>query len=184
LASSAASAATLCTIEFFHGTPGPCRIEPCVIKILAFRRRRRSENKKRLREQGARRGASRPLPVQWIITSGWPGRALEGFAFERALRMGPGVYRAPRELATHLVVASELPETRDTLLVRLVAGKDGVQERAREEVLALPPDAPERRLAGPIMVELWPELARKRARRSKDAEEFRAMFQPVVDAYD
>jgi hypothetical protein len=173
----------ICVLEFFHGTPGPRRFEPCVIKILALRRERRSDNDKRRRALRDLRSGARPLPVQCILTSGRPRGILERFGFQRAPGWGRGVYRAPRQLATHLVVASELPVTRDTMLVRLIAGKDRVQKQAMEELLALPHDAPERRVAGPIMVKLWPQVERRRARRSKEAEEYRAMFKSVQDLW-
>jgi hypothetical protein len=153
-----------CTLEFIHGTPGPRRVEACIGKILAFRKQRRR--------------AKRREPVQRILTSGVPRAALRDFGFRPARGWGPGVYSSPRCLATLVVVASELPVTRDTLLVRLIAGSDSVLEQAKAEVMALPADALERRLAAGIVVKLKPRLGDKRA------QEFRAMMQPMLYTYD
>jgi hypothetical protein len=158
-----------CTLEFIHGTPGPRRVEACIAKILAFRKQRRRDKRRE--------------PVQRILTSGLPRAALGDFGFRPARGWGPGVYSSPRSLSTHVVVASELPVTRDTLLVRLIAGSDGVLEQARAEVLALPAGALERSLAGKIMVRLWPKRGRRTARQSRQHEEFSAMLHPVQEEY-
>ena len=50
---------------------------------------------------------------------------------------------------TRLVVVSELPVTRDTLLVRLL-GAGSTLKHAIAELQALPAEAPERRLALPV----------------------------------
>lgn len=152
-------------LEFFHGTPSPRTLEACLFKLLALRRRRRREGKR--------------APCQWIFVSGEPKSALRLFGFRRDRSFGRGVYRAPDGFATGLVVARRLPVTRDTLLIRLMAGKGPVLARARDEVLALPKDAIERQLARRVMVQLWPTLGRDRQR-----AEFRVMMQPMVDEWE
>ncbi len=155
------------TLEFFHGTPGSPYVEGCLFKILGFRRKRRRRKERE--------------PRQWILVSGVPRGALRSFGFRPRAAWGPGVYFAAPGLATGIVVASELPTTRDTLLVRLVAGKGNVFLRATEGLRALPKDAPERLLAVPVMRELGPALAGKGARRVRQLEEFRAMIRPMIE---
>ena len=63
------------------------------------------------------------------------------------------VYRAPGWTRAGLVVASELPRDRSTLLVRLLAGGRGRPD-AMKDLSALPPDAPEHALATPVLLDL------------------------------
>lgn len=157
----------VCVLEFFHGTPGLMHVEACILKILALRSERR---RKKLSE-----------PIQWIIVSGVPRTALRELGFRRAPGFGPGVYRTLPRFATYLAVAGELPPTRDTLLLRLLAGRGSVLTRARAELLELPDGAPERFLAVPIMVELWPDLEGARAQQWRYSEEFLMMVHPVIE---
>jgi hypothetical protein len=69
------------------------------------------------------------------------------------------------------VVLSELPRTRDTLLVRLM-GAGTTLKRALADLRALPPDAPERRLALPILLRLRLDIPADPAKQSKSDREF------------
>lgn len=64
-----------------------------------------------------------------------------------------GIYESPPLHCTRLVVVSELPVARDSLLVRLL-GAGSVLKHAIAELQALPADAPERRLALPVLLRL------------------------------
>lgn len=55
----------------------------------------------------------------------------------------PGVYFMAEILRTAIVAIDQLPETEETLWLRIL-GRDGTQERAIREVLALPPSHPRR----------------------------------------
>lgn len=55
----------------------------------------------------------------------------------------PGIYFVPSIFKTAVVAIDQLPETEDTLWLR-VLGRDRTQERAIREVLALPPTHPRR----------------------------------------
>jgi len=79
------------------------------------------------------------------------------------------------------VVVSELPRTRDALLVRLMgAGK--TLKRAIADLRALPHDAPERRLALPILVRLRLEIPADPAKQTKSDREF-LMTTEEIDKY-
>ena len=62
-----------------------------------------------------------------------------------------GIYESPLLQYTRLVVVSELPVMRDTLLVRLL-GAGSTLKQALAELQALPAEAPERRLALPVLL--------------------------------
>jgi hypothetical protein len=161
---------TACTIEPFHRTPDGDEAMGCVARHFFFC------------EALARREPPPPNPVQWIVASGRPSTVLAGLRFDPSAAWGSGVYEGPPLTRTYLVAVSELPETRDTLLVRLW-GAGRVLARAIAELRALPDDAPERLLAMPILLRLRLELPADRARRSADDEEFEMSTQDIVEVW-
>jgi hypothetical protein len=126
---------TSCTLEPYHRTPSGDQAADCVAKHRFFWR------------DLARRTPRPPMPMQWIVSSGRPSAALAGLGFRRS-PWGRGIYDGPVLTRTRIVVVSELPRTRDTLLIRLM-GASATLEQAIVDVRALPPDAPEHRLALP-----------------------------------
>jgi hypothetical protein len=80
------------------------------------------------------------------------------------------------------VVVSELPVTRDTLLVRLL-GAGAVLKQAIAELEALPEDAPERRLALPILLRLRFSLPGDPAKQTSDDQEFLMNTQDIVENF-
>lgn len=147
-----------CTLEPFHRTPAGDRVADCLAKHRFFCRELR------------RRKAPPPLPTQWIISSGRPSTALAGWWFA-ASPLGAGIYDGPPLSRTRIVVVSELPRTRDTLLVRLM-GAGRTLEHAITDLQALPEGAPERRLALPIVIRLRLEIPAEPAKQSKIDREF------------
>lgn len=161
-------ARTSCTLEPFHRTPSGELVADCVAKHRFFCR------------ELARRTPRPEAPIQWILCSGRPSAALAGFRF-RGSRRSPGIYDGPALTRTRIVVISELPRTRDTLLVRLM-GAGQTLTRAIGEVWALPADAPERRLALPILVRLRLEIPADPAKQTTIDREF-LMTTKEIDKY-
>jgi hypothetical protein len=94
----------------------------------------------------------------------------------------PGIYESPPLHFTRLVVVSELPVTRDTLLVRLL-GAGSVLKHAIAELLALPDEAPERRLALPVLLDLRLAVPADEAQQTSDDQEFLMRTYPAVEAW-
>lgn len=161
-------ARTSCTLEPYHRTPSGDQATDCIAKHRFFCR------------DLARRTPRPPMPMQWILSSGRPSAALIGLAFRRS-RRSLGIYDGPALTRTTIVVISELPRTRDTLLVRLM-GAGQTLKRAIVDVRALPPDAPERRLALPILVRLRLEIPADPAKQTTTDREF-LMTTKDVDKY-
>jgi hypothetical protein len=80
------------------------------------------------------------------------------------------------------VVVSELPTTRDTLLVRLL-GAGSVLKHAIAELQALPAEAPERRLALPILLRLRLAVPTDPAQQTSDDQEFLMNTQDIVETW-
>lgn len=158
-----------CTFEFFHKTPRPGLIRRCLSKHDFF--------------QDTLRRQPRPFrtrPHQWIVSTDRPTEAIHRFRFEPNETLGPGFYSAPRGWDTDLIVLSELPDTRYTLLVR-ITGSGQVLERAVLQLLELPPDSPERPIALPAVVSLGDVLARKEGKRNKQEQEYYMAIYPSYE---
>jgi hypothetical protein len=160
--------ASACMLEPFHSTPGEDEVSECVRKVLGFR------------HTLASRKPAPPLPRMWIIASGRPNSALDGFAFVPVEGWPVGVYRAPRLLFAGLVVASELPRARDTLLLRLMGSGVCLRE-ALADLAAMPAETRERAIAGPVLLRCRIEIAKEPAGRTSEDEEF---MMNTEDAYE
>jgi Domain of unknown function (DUF4351) len=101
------------------------------------------------------------LPKLWILTPTLSDRILEGMGAKSILdEWGEGVYLMPSSLKTGIVVIHQLPQTPETLWFRLL-GKGKVQERAIEEVAALPMNHPYRENVLDLLGNLRVTLAAK-----------------------
>ena len=123
-----------------------------------------------------------PKPIQWVISSGRPNDGIEGLWFCPLKGWPSGFYEGPPLFWTRLVVVSELPVARDTLVMRLF-GAGQVIQQAITELKALPADAPERLLVLPILLKLRLEMPVDPAERTKDDQEFLMDTQDIVEAW-
>src|SRR5262245_32605553 len=93
-----------------------------------------------------------------------------------------GIYESPPLHYTRLVVVNELPVTRDTLLMRLL-GAGSVLKQAIAELQALAVEAPERRLALPVLLRLRLTVPIDPAQQTSDAQEFLMKTQDMVQTW-
>ena len=163
-------AATPCLIEVFSSTPRAGVVRGCVRKHLNFWHARDLEAQKKKQPATA--------PMLWILTTGRPVSAIRAFAFVPARGFPRGVYRTSGWTRVGLVVTSELPRERSTLLVRLLAGGRGLPE-AMKDLSALPPDAPEHALATPVLLSFTTKLSSKH-RPTHEEQEFIMATQNIV----
>jgi hypothetical protein len=77
----------------------------------------------------------------WIITPTASERILSLFTAQLQPNWGEGVYFLPQGLGTAIIVIHQLPETSETLWLRLL-GRGGTRERAIDELERLSPNAP------------------------------------------
>jgi hypothetical protein len=135
-----------CLVEPFHDPPSPTEIRDCLLKQLAYDARERRTARAEDRD-------AEPLVPLWILSAGEPRTALVALEFRPLAGWPAGVYGAATGLEARLVVISDLPRTRETLLLRLM-GASTVFEGAIEDLKALPPDAIEVRVSLPVLVSL------------------------------
>jgi hypothetical protein len=159
-------ASVVCLIEVFSTTPSEDEVLACLGKLIAFRQKRRRETSKQRKRAVASQSLVRPFG--WIVCAGRPTTTLQALGAEPASGWPRGVYFSPG--ASHgahalepknedvgglcrlgIVVASELPRDRSTLLVRVMAGGLLLPE-ALQDLDALPRAARERALASSALL--------------------------------
>ena len=141
--------------EPFRRGPSEGEYRDCQLKRFALDQHRRKAADERKR-------ACPPLPWLWFLCARVPTRWPRREAM-RPLRGWPvGFYTSRARSGPRLVVIPELPRTRETLLLRLMGAGRTLRE-ALEDFRALPADAPERAVVGPLLVQLQHDLPRMQA---------------------
>jgi hypothetical protein len=106
---------------------------------------------------------------------------LAGLGARPAPGWPPGVYFGPELVRIGIVVASELPRERATLLVRLMAAGPHLPQ-AIEELRTLPAGAHERAVAQQILLRLQHALGKKPSRTREEQEFMKTMYRTWEDA--
>ena len=188
-------ASVLCLMEVFSSAPGEERVIDCVGKLIAFRQERRREADKTGPKQD-HEGEAKPAPpfvkpVLWIISAGRPSSALSLLGAVPAVGWPQGVFMSPGKpldegpaepggmLRVGIVVASELPRDRASILVRLMAGGAALPA-ALADLAALPADAYEREVASMDVLELRKALGSK-LNRTVEEEDFIVSTRNIVE---
>ena len=143
-----------CLFEPFRDTPSLRQLRRCLNKQLTWHH----ELERRARAAGgtssAAPGRDKPaadevlFPELVVIGPGLPETVLDAYGCQPD---GPGLYRAVWGLALRVVVISELPRTRETLLIRLL-GRGRWFTQALADLAALPDGAWEQSIATPLLV--------------------------------
>jgi hypothetical protein len=159
-------ASTGTAFEPFRNPVAADEIRSCISKFYAWQ-----VELQRLAKRGLLPlSAGLPLTRLWILTPTLAAATLEGFgAITDLATWGRGVYLLPAELATGIVVIHQLPETDDTLWLR-VLGKHKVQERAVEEIHRLTQAHPHRQQALELLADLQVVLEAKQDRDRQETE--------------
>ena len=191
--------ASPCILEAFHAPPSIDEIRSSIRKLLNWHHLLllRSNRQARLARPRARAGPQNRtappntpppprLPVLWILSSGRPAGAIDRFALHPLEGWPDGVYAlSEAEIPVRLVILGELPETRDTLTLRLF-GRGATLARATLEIAALPRNALERRISLPFLVKLQKRLVKVQAKGQLTEEEKELLMsgQKFIDAFD
>lgn len=169
-------AASACIIEAYSDAPNAEEFRACLTKHLTVWQQRvrdvRSESKKRSEPQPQEPAVS----FLWIIAAGAPTTILAKLRLERSADWPAGVYLFGDDvLRVGIVVASQLPRDRTTLLVRLMAA-GALLAPAVKEVAALPPEAYERAVAEPILLQFQHMLGQSPTQDPNEQEFIMAML--------
>ncbi|MFT3774669.1 MAG: hypothetical protein QM820_55670 [Minicystis sp.] len=167
-------ASVLCLIEVYAHAPSGEELRACLTKHFSYWQERvdRTRAVNRKRREKDRSLPLEPLvePFLWIIVAGIRAPMLEKLRAAPLVSYPSGVYVFGGNLfRTGLVVASELPRERSTLLVRIMAAGPGLPQ-ATEDLAELPADAYERTVAEEVLVHLRRALGKKPKRTSTEEE--------------
>ena len=131
-------AVTPCLLEPFRNPPTPVEVRDCLLKLFwvhaDLQRRAKREN---------RRLPEAELPQLWVLASSVSANLLDNFAATNREAWPLGVYLMGNALKTKIVAINQLPQTEETLWLRLL-GKGATQEQAIAELLAFPKRDPRR----------------------------------------
>ncbi|MEZ4307795.1 MAG: hypothetical protein R3F14_07075 [Polyangiaceae bacterium] len=173
-------AATPCLFEVFRDPPYTEQRRDAIRKLLSWHhlellregRHARASSRRRHESPSPLVATGAPaMPVLWILSAGRPDGAVEGLVLQRLEGWPEGVYASPQgEVPVRLVILSELPPTRETLPLRLMA-RGATFARAVQDLADLPADAWERRLLAPIMLSLQAKIANAQPIRPLSEEE-------------
>jgi hypothetical protein len=168
-------AASFCLIEIYSEAPGGEEFRACLTKHLASwqerARKARSDRKQRVQPPGAFAPS-----FLWIIAAGTPNSLIAKLKLEAGHGWPAGVYLFGDDiLRVGIIVASELPRERTTLLIRLMAAGP-LLAPASTEVALLPPDAPERVIAEPLLLHYHHMLGQASSLTSDEQEFVMAMY--------
>jgi hypothetical protein len=125
-----------CLLEPYRNVPTRTEVRVSVMKLVWVQE---DERRKAQREELP----NDELPQLWILAATTSQPLLEEAEGKIKADWLPGVYFMAGILKTAIIAIDQLPETEETLLLR-VLGRDETQERAIREVLALPLDHPRR----------------------------------------
>ena len=156
-----------CALEPYHEPPDEEELLSCVRKQLTWHHA--LTKKARAANPGAKMVDLSPL---WILSAGRPAKVIERFELTPMGDGWPaGVYTATRWLRLHLVVISELARAPETLLLRLL-GAGATLRAAIADLVAMPRDAWEPTVVGPIILQFRLALPAEPSQRTPEEEEF------------
>lgn len=160
-----------CLLEPYSDTPSAEEFRACLAKQIAWwqqRTRRQRANGKKSGEQPRRKLED---PFLWILCGGAPNSILTNLQLKATSEWPSGVYMSGNDvLRVGIIVASQLPRQRTTLLVRLMAAGAALPE-ALEDLYALPPDAYERSITERPLLR-FQRAVEQQPTRTPDEQEF------------
>lgn len=130
-----------CLIEPFRNPIPPIEICNCRAKstILGTNLLRQAKQAKRLFRFDER-------PYLWMISPTLSQQIQQKFGMEQSPKWGEGIYFLPQGDRAAVIAVHQLPETLETLWLRLL-GRDNVQKRAISELMTLPSGHPYQQLS-------------------------------------
>jgi hypothetical protein len=128
----------MCLLEPYRNAPTRTEVRTAVMKLIWVQ-----EDERRKANLGDNALSEDELPKLWILATTTSKPLLQDCEAKVKSDWLSGIYFAPEIFKTAIVSIDELPETRETLWLRIL-GRGQTQERAIREVLALPPEYPRR----------------------------------------
>jgi Domain of unknown function (DUF4351) len=158
-------ASTGVAFEPFRNPVSADEIRSCEAKLFDLHSELNRQSKRQQRKQD-----DSSLPMIWILTPTLAATTLESFgAITDVEGWGDGIYLFPPGQKTGIVVIHQLPETPDTLWLRIL-GKHKVQQRAIDEINRLDLNSPYRQNALKLLSDLMVVLAARQNQNNRETE--------------
>lgn len=157
-------ATTPAIFEPFRNPAGTEEICDCLLKSLEVRGALRRAAK---REQTNKTKIE--IPKLWILTPTASKNIISGFSETTKPDSLPGIYYLAKSLHAAIVVIHQLPQTQETLWLRLL-GRGTVQKRAIDELAALPLNQPYVKITLELLYNLQKNLKINQSSQTEDQE--------------
>ena len=157
-------ATTPAIFEPFRNPASTEEICDCLLKSLEVRGALRRAAK---REQTT--SAKIEIPKLWILTPTASRNIISGFSGITKPDSLPGIYYLAKSLHAAIVVIHQLPQTQETLWLRLL-GRGTVQKRAIDELAALPLNQPYVKITLELLYNLQKNLKINQSSQTEDQE--------------
>ena len=157
-------ATTPAIFEPFRNPASTEEICDCLLKSLEVRGALRRAAK---REQTNKTKIE--IPKLWILTPTASKNIISGFSETTKPDYLPGIYYLAKSLHSAIVVIHQLPQTQETLWLRLL-GRGTVQKRAIDELAALPLDQPYVKITLELLYNLQKNLKINQSSQTEDQE--------------
>ncbi|MDM3855098.1 MAG: DUF4351 domain-containing protein [Aphanizomenon gracile PMC649.10] len=157
-------ATTPAIFEPFRNPASTEEICDCLLKSLEVRSALRRAAK---REQTTK--VKIEIPKLWILTPTASRNIISGFSETTKPDSLPGIYYLAKSLHAAIVVIHQLPQTQETLWLRLL-GRGTVQKRAIDELAALPLDQPYVKITLELLYNLQKNLKINQSSQTEDQE--------------
>lgn len=159
--------------EPFRNTPSLGRVRRCLCKQLTWHheleRRARAASGMAADEED---DGPQVIPLPWLVVIG-PGRPETALELYACKPIRPGVYEAVAGVHMRVVVLAELPRTRETLLLRMLATGQRLMD-ALEDLSALPQGAWEKSIVAPLLVHFGLDVSKEAIEEDDMSAEIRA----------
>ena len=157
-------ATTPAIFEPFRNPASTEEICDCLLKSLEVRGALRRAAK---REQTNKTKIE--IPKLWILTPTASKNIISGFSETTKPDSLPGIYYLAKSLHAAIVVIHQLPQTQETLWLRLL-GRGTVQKRAIDELAALPLNQPYVKITLELLYNLQKNLKINQSSQTEDQE--------------
>lgn len=168
--------------EHFSSAPNESELRGCLRKLFNLMAHREAEAR---RKQAA--GAEPMAMPRLVLLLAVPTAALAGFGLHPVQELGApdGLYRLPPAYHTEVIVVPELPETLETLWVRMM-GRGEVYARALESFTQLPAEHPLRSDVMNLLVEHYEWMVDQEDDDTDDDDEEELLMytSPLLDRYN
>jgi hypothetical protein len=128
---------TPCLLEPYRSPPKTSEIRDCLLKLFLTH----SEFQRQAKRDDTHLNEA-TLPRLWVLASSASENLLRGFRTQAdESNWGTGIYFLADSIRAAIIVINQLPETPETLWLRLL-GKDSTQQHAIDELIALSRETP------------------------------------------